>query len=363
MKLNILFLPSDKGGVFHYRVEMIAKWLTKLDLARTRILFMDKFGKGDLIWADIIVCQRKYDLAEFKGVFEQSKEGVKQMESAGVKFPKLFIYDTDDYLHDVPKNNPCYTSYKPNSPIFKVMEEWIKKSDTLSVSTKKLAERYRYLNKNLIINPNSVDTENWEFRYKFNRPNKYKDQIRIGFAGSNTHYDDLKLIVRDLKYVQEHYLNTTLVIFGIQAGPVVSNTDLRLLFKDIPRVEFEEMVEVRNYPIKLKSLHLDIGIAPLVDHQFNQSKSAIKFYEYSMCGVPTIASKVGEYCEVIDKTRGILAKKNDWFKSLKLLIENAEYRKVMGKTAQNYVLRERSASVIVPKWYENYLSEWGKLCQ
>lgn len=38
----------------------------------------------------------------------------------------------------------------------------------------------------------------------------------------------------------------------------------------------------------------DVGISPLVDHAFNRAKSAFKMKQYFACGVPVLASPVGE---------------------------------------------------------------------
>ena len=38
----------------------------------------------------------------------------------------------------------------------------------------------------------------------------------------------------------------------------------------------------------------DIGVAPMTDHDFNRSKSAFKIKQYFSCGVPVLASNVGE---------------------------------------------------------------------
>jgi hypothetical protein len=46
---------------------------------------------------------------------------------------------------------------------------------------------------------------------------------------------------------------------------------------------------------KVSELALDVGIAPLSDHQFNHHKSCIKYYEYAMSGAITIASHVLPY--------------------------------------------------------------------
>jgi glycosyltransferase involved in cell wall biosynthesis len=38
----------------------------------------------------------------------------------------------------------------------------------------------------------------------------------------------------------------------------------------------------------------DIGVSPMVDHPFNQAKSAFKAKQYLSCGVPVVGSSIGE---------------------------------------------------------------------
>ncbi|MFW6311524.1 MAG: hypothetical protein ACOC1K_04740 [Nanoarchaeota archaeon] len=45
----------------------------------------------------------------------------------------------------------------------------------------------------------------------------------------------------------------------------------------------------------MKSLNIDIGLAPLLDHDFNNSKSNIKALEYTAAGIPGIYSKMKPY--------------------------------------------------------------------
>lgn len=47
--------------------------------------------------------------------------------------------------------------------------------------------------------------------------------------------------------------------------------------------------------------HFDMGLAPMVDHEFNRAKSAFKVKQYLSCGVPAIASNIGENRFFVDE--------------------------------------------------------------
>ncbi len=90
-----------------------------------------------------------------------------------------------------------------------------------------------------------------------------------------------------------------------------------------------------KYPNLIMSQKWDIGIAPLIDDTFNRSKSHIKWMEYTMMGIPTIASKVLPYTENVK--HGLLAEPDEWEEKLTYLIENHEERQDMAKRAYEYI--------------------------
>lgn len=70
---------------------------------------------------------------------------------------------------------------------------------------------------------------------------------------------------------------------------------------------------------------LDLFIAPLADHPFNQAKSACKIQEAAAAGVPYIASAVGPYLEWAGG--GAVARRpKDWLRHLARLNDPAERR-------------------------------------
>jgi hypothetical protein len=108
------------------------------------------------------------------------------------------------------------------------------------------------------------------------------------------------------------------------------------------------------YPQVLRNLDLDIGLAPLLDNEFNRSKSCIKFYEYASLGTVTLASDVLPY----NKEVNYLAKNTykDWYKKLEKLIIDKEFREKILKEQQNYVFQNRDIKVVGDKWESAFKS-------
>ena len=75
---------------------------------------------------------------------------------------------------------------------------------------------------------------------------------------------------------------------------------------------------------------------------FNRAKSENKWLEAALVKVPTIASNFGEFKNVIkDNETGILCSdNNDWYISLKTLINDDYQRKRIGENAYNFCINE-----------------------
>ncbi|MEL6132506.1 MAG: glycosyltransferase [Bacteroidota bacterium] len=73
--------------------------------------------------------------------------------------------------------------------------------------------------------------------------------------------------------------------------------EIESYFMDYPHIELEipDQLDWREDKwVYEKITEFDIGLAPLVPHPFNEAKSAFKAKQYLSCGVPVIASDVGE---------------------------------------------------------------------
>lgn len=59
----------------------------------------------------------------------------------------------------------------------------------------------------------------------------------------------------------------------------------------------------------------DVGVSPMVDHPFNQAKSAFKAKQYLSCGVPVVGSAIGENDKFVqDQNNGLLCREVEDFK-------------------------------------------------
>ena len=86
-----------------------------------------------------------------------------------------------------------------------------------------------------------------------------------------------------------------LVLLGISNKK--DNEEIRAYFSENKNLELEipEKIDWQDEDwVYDKIKDFDIGIAPMVDHEFNRAKSAFKVKQYLSCGVPVLASSTGE---------------------------------------------------------------------
>lgn len=275
--------------------------------------------EANMAWADIIYYSRNDTPAWFW-----------EAEQALKIFKKPTAVDFDDNVQHTRPVNPGYISYHAGSPHIKMNFESVRDGgngkvySAITCSTKHLYDFYSPYAKNIYICPNSLSVkEREEFRKedysKSELWKKDKDEIRIGWSGSASHYENLKYISKVINDILKNHDNTTFYYTGLFGG-IFEDETLKNRIHTVPFVHLED------YPKMLNEMNLDIALAPLTDCNFNRSKSNLRILEYASCKYPVIASNVEPY-----KTfKGIIplcTEKEEWYKSIEELVINKDKRK------------------------------------
>ena len=188
------------------------------------------------------------------------------------------IFTLDDLITHLPIDNPNYHNL-PANVIRERMELGLAASHRLIVSTKPLAEAYRHLIDDVHVVPNSLSWSIWGQLQSQRRRGK---KMRVGWAGAQQHAGDLRLIS---KVVRSTHREVDWIFFGMlpaELHPYV--------------VEFHDYLrDFPAYPAKLASLDLDLAIAPLENHPFNEAKSNLRLLEYGILGWPVICTDIFPY--------------------------------------------------------------------
>lgn len=331
-----VFNHYDNSGVGYWRMWMQEKWLKKNGWNTFRFDNTKPYIEVD-DWEDIlpntdIFVNQQLDNPEFLALTMAMRDIYKMP----------IVAEIDDDMYNVSTSSPAYKYFHKGSPVITMAEEYLKEADALTVTTQTLAELYEPLNKNIYVLPNAIDHEDWP---KYNP--KPGDPIIIGWAGSPTHFDDLKIIHKPLFKLLRKHKNVIFRVMGCLPDFMAGHPQIELR---------QDYVDIMDWPKKLASLNFDIGLAPLTDTPFNRGKSNLKWLEYSTLGIPTVLSRVGEYKNTVThKETGFLAGEDiEWFHYMDKLVTEPEERVRIGGNAKQKVKADFNIKTKIKDWDNAY---------
>jgi len=322
--------PAPSGSAF-WRLIDPAKYMNRKGFEVQ--ISLDGLNKDIAEWADVYVLENCVD-----------KEGIALLYAFQQEYGKKIVCDFDDFII-ANKSNPNKKLHEV-SQFPEISRILLKISDMVTVTTEYLAKQYKKYNNNVVVLPNYMDLERWDQPKKKNE----SDTLRIGWAGSLTHLEDIKMVERPLKQILEEFYNVQLVLVG--------DVRFKEMFKGY-NVEVMLGVPFEYWPDKLNNLQLDIGIAPLVDNEFNRGKSNIKWQEYSISKVPGIFSPtVYEQTSshvTFDGNIGMIAENEEqWYRCLKNYIICKNLRDDISAHAYSFLVQEYNLERNIKQWVDAY---------
>lgn len=208
--------------------------------------------------------------------------------------------------------------------------------DGAITSTNQLKEELLKYKDSVLLNRNLASSELIAVSSQFLKEDfGSDDRIKIGyFSGSISHNENFELIKPAIKEVLDHYSSVELHIVGHLDIP----QDMKPYTQ---RIIVHDYVDWKALPQLISQV--DINLAPLVDSVFNRAKSEIKWIEAALVKVPTIASHIGAFADMmIDGQTGLLAKDSEWKEKLESLILSADLRRELAENAYAFVLENCS---------------------
>ena len=208
--------------------------------------------------------------------------------------------------------------------------------DGAITSTVQLKEELLKYKDRVLLNRNRASSDLIEISSHFIKDYSQQDsKVKIGyFSGSISHNENFELIKPAIQSLLETYKNVELHIVG---------------HLDIPEdmKPYQQQIVVHDY-VDWKDLpqlisRVDINLAPLVDSVFNRAKSEIKWMEAALVKVPTVASHIGAFSDMVkDGETGLLAKDGEWKEKLESLILSSDLRQELAENAYDFVLENCS---------------------
>lgn len=335
------------GAIGYYRIVMPAKQITDHDVD-IKGLEITKYGTTlEEQWDNIF---QEYDV--FWTNYFSDERIFTVMYYYAEKHGKKIVLDIDDNYLDVPASNKMYERFRPQKRERAMLSTILSFAHALTCSTYPLKERiwehihYMHkIDKPIYVIPNMNELAFWKTDVK--QKKKKKGDITIGYTGSNSHQDDLTMIMPVISKLMTKYDNLHFQLIGSIEKDLVPVYFKGFSKEALDRIDIGPAESIfNNYPSWLAEQPWDIGIAPLVDTPFTRCKSSIKYFEYSMFEIPCVASRVYPYFVpvkgrqvVIDGENGLLARHQEWESKLTQLIESPELRRRLGKNAKEHVIK------------------------
>lgn len=201
---------------------------------------------------------------------------------------------------------------------------------------------------NTFVTPNAIDFS----AYPTIELREHPGEIRILWEGSATHHEGLWPVTEAIGRIADKYPQTTWHFFGAKYTWAA---------KHLPadRVKFIDWVPYESYKLRLSTLGHDICFSPLAPHIFNQSRSAIRWYESSAIWRPaaTIAQNTAAYAdEMEDGVTGMLFNDSTELETkMGVLIENASLRAELASNAKDWIRTNREVKQVVTKLFQKYV--------
>lgn len=303
-----------------------------LDSERFNLLYKNKliFQKAAGLWKPLLhrfsesLKIQKYDL-----LFVQREA----MFFGPAFFERLFhligktplILDLDDatYIRYV---SPTYGKLGNFFKFFGKTDKLIERADAVICGNRFIAEYVEKKGTKAVVVPTVVDTN------KF-CPAVKKNKIPvIGWIGTHSTFPSIESLFPVLRDLSKKY-DFTLKIVGAGKdkieveGIAVENLEWNLARE----IEDFQSLDIGLYPIETSSS---------ANREWLLGKSGFKAIQYMSVGIPFVVTPIGVCAElgVEDKTHLTASNDEQWFESLKVLLESAELRARMGNEGRTYAL-------------------------
>ena len=156
-----------------------------------------------------------------------------------------------------------------------------------------------------------------------------------------------------------HQLSTNIKLSLIGVTEDTDRTTIRDYFADKTnvQVEFSSFSDWENdLALSKEIVQFDVGTSPLIENEINEAKSAFKIKQYQACGLPVLASPIGENTKYIKhRINGYLCHTVwDWVKFLNELYNMTEddYLEICKSSLDTYRQSDYRLRVVAKKLHE-----------
>ncbi|WP_347904726.1 glycosyltransferase [Pseudomonas purpurea] len=308
---RVLAIPINETAVGHYRV---TQPFLELEAAG-RVLGHLSFHTP----SDIELERQAPDVIILQGRYSQSAvDEVERVKNCSRAFR---IFELDDYVIKVPKKNAHVR--KAIDGVEDIVRRGVGLCDRVVVSTQPLADTLKGMHHDIRVVPNMLAPHLWTGLTSQRRTSR---KPRVGWGGGTSHDGDLAIIADVVRILADE---VDWVFFGM------CPPSLRGYVR-----EFYPAIGLQAYPAKLASLNLDLALAPLEFHIFNDCKSNLRLLEYGACGYPVICTDTEAYRGYLPCTKVVSNSTEEWLAAIRMHLADPEASYRMGDALREEVLRD-----------------------
>ncbi|MDC6623871.1 glycosyltransferase [Leclercia adecarboxylata] len=201
-----------------------------------------------------------------------------------------YDYEIDDNLLNVPEIvdiDGIYRNYRTN------FQKLISNANTVHVTNNSLADIVREYNSNIIIRPNKIFSHRWNTAINDQEKIDFitdSSIINVLYFGSRTHQEDLNFLSTVINQINDKKPRFHLYVIG--CGDFTESKFITRLTP--PSSRYDLFV---NWLIRI-SHNFDVGVAPLIDERFANTKSPLKAIELMALNLPVICSDISPYSDL-----------------------------------------------------------------
>ena len=277
----------------------------------------------DLDWADVVFFQREANPTIL--------DIMTRLRNAG----KLVVFDMDDLLTDMPAFlTAAARTTERRHDLLKALAT----ADVVSVTTERLRAALSPLCKRTHVVENCTFAAHPPVTHVDGKP------VRLIVASSDTVRIDF-IVSALARIIDTPGLNVELIGVG-PPGDFLAKAGFALAH----RVGVMGHLDFKAF---ISSFDNAVGLIPLDDSRFSACKSAIKFVDYALAGVPSVCSNVAPYADVVvDGETGVLCANEEsaWVSAVIDLAASAAKRQRLSSAARHIALREFGVSRAATAW-------------
>ncbi|WP_416242943.1 glycosyltransferase [Azospira sp. APE16] len=245
----------------------------------------------------------------------------------------LSIMMIDDLITHMPEDNPNYRIIPRDGR--SRLRKLFKHCDRVIVSTQPLFDFVKELTDEVRLVPNTLRDDLWGHLTSQRRVGK---KPRVGWAGAQQHKGDLAIITEAVKQTADE---VEWVFFGMcpdEIRPYVAEYH-----------QFE--VGVEAYPAKLAALNLDLAVAPLELHPFNEAKSNLRLLEYGVLGLPVVCTDIYPYRTDDAPVTRVANETDAWVNAIRERVHDLDAAAREGDTLRQWVRQNYMLSGQLDNWF------------